>query len=452
MEIRDDSTEHQLPGDGIVVLGTQRRRFRDNYAEPVADDRGAQAVGDAMQQLLEDGFPSLRFPGGLEEEYQRDAAEPHRHYLSASLVPAMVVYAGFVAVDFFVARDVFLLSVLCRLFVLPLMAATFWLPPGARTPQKTRYTVFTWLAILIGVTLSLVACASHDPLARYGQAAVLLVPLYACVAARLPLRYALTACAGHFSVYLLLGLFYPDGPPLAGVLAQAAVLFGASAFTLVASYQLERSERYTYLEQRLAEQRRSEQSDAIRQLESLSTRDGLTGIANRRHFDESFDAEWKRAAVGFNPLSLLIADVDFFKHYNDTLGHPQGDVCLRAVATALRHVAARHGGSAARLGGEEFAILLPAHDIESSGRVADSLCAEVRAMAMPHGSSAVAPWVTVSVGAATAWPTPDDERGCKALLEAADQALYKAKVSGRDRAMHDGPWKPIDVTKSRSAG
>jgi diguanylate cyclase (GGDEF)-like protein/PAS domain S-box-containing protein len=168
-------------------------------------------------------------------------------------------------------------------------------------------------------------------------------------------------------------------------------------------------------------------------LERLSTMDGLTGIANRRHFDEFLDREWRRAARDKGKLSLVMCDIDFFKRYNDTYGHQKGDECLEKVAGVLNGTINRPGDLVARYGGEEFAVVLPDTDREGATRVAQTLQAKIEAMGLPHESSTVNKVVTISLGVATVSPAPGSSPGT--LVAAADQALYQAKHTGRNRVV-----------------
>ncbi len=183
-------------------------------------------------------------------------------------------------------------------------------------------------------------------------------------------------------------------------------------------------------EQKLLEATR--QLEAMNQrLQRLSSQDGLTGLANRRRFDESLDIEWRRATRAAAPLSLVLLDLDHFKAYNDTCGHQAGDECLKKVAVVLSRAAKRAGELAARYGGEEFVVFLPNTDMEGSTSVANQIRVGVEALAIPHVSSPVSPHVTVSVGVASTVPT----RGAPqtVLLTVADRALYRAKHQGRNR-------------------
>jgi diguanylate cyclase (GGDEF)-like protein len=167
------------------------------------------------------------------------------------------------------------------------------------------------------------------------------------------------------------------------------------------------------------------------QLRSLAFVDGLTGVANRRHFDENLHAEWRRSRRDRVPLAMLMIDIDHFKLYNDQYGHQAGDVCLQAVARVLKESFGRSHDMVARYGGEEFACLLPASGMDGALAKAEELRAAVENLHIGHKSSPVAPVVTISVGVAAI--VPDAEAHPDQLLAAADTALYAAKRDGRNR-------------------
>ena len=170
------------------------------------------------------------------------------------------------------------------------------------------------------------------------------------------------------------------------------------------------------------------QSDLLRRMALI---DGLTGVANRRQFDTLLSAEWRRCGRSGQSLSLIMIDVDHFKRYNDSYGHQQGDVCLRAVAAAIQAALRRPHDLAARYGGEEFACLLPDTALEGALLKAAEIEAAVRALALEHADAEVGGIVTVSVGVAgVAAPRHLIE---SALVEAADAQLYRAKREGRAR-------------------
>ncbi len=177
----------------------------------------------------------------------------------------------------------------------------------------------------------------------------------------------------------------------------------------------------------------TERREMEAQLRRLVLLDALTGISNRRAFDERFEQEFLRAARGHGALGLLMIDVDHFKLYNDTYGHQAGDKCLRQVAQALSATLKRPSDFLARYGGEEFAVLLPDADLAGALGAAELLLGRVRELALPHEASSVSAHVTISIGIAIAQPPVRGE--LESFLALADQRLYKAKRSGRNRVV-----------------
>ncbi|NDV18933.1 diguanylate cyclase [Pseudodesulfovibrio sp. JC047] len=168
-----------------------------------------------------------------------------------------------------------------------------------------------------------------------------------------------------------------------------------------------------------------------RKLERMSNQDGLTGLANRRCFDNTLVCEWMRNGREDSPLSLLMIDIDHFKRYNDALGHLRGDECLCSVGHILSRSARRPSDLVARFGGEEFVIVLPNTGSLGAKKVADTIHDTLARRHLDHPNSTVRPWVTVSIGIAASIPTCTNAP--EALLQAADTALYSAKKAGRNR-------------------
>ena len=177
---------------------------------------------------------------------------------------------------------------------------------------------------------------------------------------------------------------------------------------------------------------REELARANLELQKLAALDGLTGIANRRRFDEALRIEWQRGRRHGAPLSLLLCDVDSFKPYNDHFGHPAGDLCLKKVAAVLTGQLKRPADLAARYGGEEFAILLPDTSFEGALLLAENCRAALEQLALPHPHGAHG-FVTMSVGVASCIPGADQR--VEDLVHEADGALYDAKHGGRNRVV-----------------
>ncbi|MCK9372198.1 MAG: diguanylate cyclase [Sulfuricurvum sp.] len=169
-----------------------------------------------------------------------------------------------------------------------------------------------------------------------------------------------------------------------------------------------------------------------RLLEEYAFIDSLTHIPNRRRFDAVYEEEWRRALRNTTPLCLCMIDIDYFKKYNDTLGHGEGDVCLQKVAAAIVNSSARGGELAARYGGEEFIVLLPHCDEATLAQSAENIRRAVEALHIAHPASEVSSVVTVSIGCAITNPS-DRALDRDGLLKRADNALYAAKNGGRNR-------------------
>ncbi len=170
------------------------------------------------------------------------------------------------------------------------------------------------------------------------------------------------------------------------------------------------------------------QSDALR---ALTLTDGLTGVANRRAFDERLETEWRRCARARVPLALLLVDIDHFKNFNDAYGHQAGDACLQKCAAAMRSAALRPQDLVARYGGEEFAILLPHEDIAGAETVAQRVMAGIAQLSIPHERSSSGPHITVSMGVTSLTPVESVEAA--SIIKSADALLYEAKAAGRNR-------------------
>ncbi|MBC7413540.1 MAG: diguanylate cyclase [Herminiimonas sp.] len=202
----------------------------------------------------------------------------------------------------------------------------------------------------------------------------------------------------------------------------ARIRYHSTAYT----NRLQRDDAFRFL-------RESQQklADANVELQKLAALDGLTGIANRRRFDETLKTEWQRAQRNQRPLTVLLCDIDWFKMYNDAHGHPAGDLCLKKVAAVLTESLKRPTDLAARFGGEEFVLVLPDTDQEGALVVAHQCLQRVEALALPNPGATGSGFVTISIGLATL--VPGRESSFDILVDMADRALYGAKIAGRNR-------------------
>ncbi|PLA74180.1 hypothetical protein CYQ88_07310 [Hydrogenovibrio sp. SC-1] len=178
----------------------------------------------------------------------------------------------------------------------------------------------------------------------------------------------------------------------------------------------------------------SQRKQYERALEEYAYIDPLTQVANRRQFDQTFENEWRRGERNQSPLSLLMIDIDFFKAFNDSLGHQEGDDCLQQVAKAIDSSASRAGELTARYGGEEFVVLLPNNDADKAARMAETIRQNIESLKLPHPDSSISDHVTISVGFTTAdFIDQPSSHTPSQLLKLADEALYQAKKAGRNR-------------------
>ncbi|MBL4607681.1 MAG: diguanylate cyclase, partial [Pseudomonadales bacterium] len=218
-------------------------------------------------------------------------------------------------------------------------------------------------------------------------------------------------------------------------------LFGLMVFMLSCgilaaigfSYIMDRLSRVNYLQGKLLLVEKANLNKNNIQLEGLAKTDALTGIGNRRCFDEGLEEEWNRAMRKGGAIGLLLLDIDYFKQYNDTYGHQAGDECLIQIAEMLAGKIRRASDTLARHGGEEFALVLPELGPNELEKYAQRVCKTMEAQQIPHKNSKVSSVVTCSVGAASWTLRPQDK--LEDFILAADQALYKAKGSGRNKAI-----------------
>ena len=221
----------------------------------------------------------------------------------------------------------------------------------------------------------------------------------------------------------------------ANVLAFEAVTDQVAGAINLASLNAKLGATKTQLEQKTRdlEQANEHLARAIETLHHISTQDGLTGVSNRRHFDETMTLEWRRAARSRAPLTLLMIDIDYFKAFNDAAGHQSGDDTLRRVAQTLKDAVHRAADLVTRYGGEEFAVLLPETDAEHAGKIAEFIRERIEQLGIEHPASPLG-HVTVSIGVATCVP-PRDGSGADGFVGVADEAMYDAMRMGRIRVV-----------------
>jgi diguanylate cyclase (GGDEF)-like protein len=397
---------------------------------PVVRD---DAVLARLEAELKQGHRRLRFAPELEAAFQSDGFAARRWMLALLAVVGLLGYLVVSGNDLLLAPDLAdHAQLMYRITVWGGMAS---IVAGMLLTWRWRKS---WIfeALTAGNTLVLnliivwMGVSSRADAAVAHTAMITGVVMYACIAVRLRFYWALGSCA--ISVLAFAALVHGHTPWQAMVARGNLTLIAlTTVFALAVNYSFEYAERRNWLLRQIERRQRARLLDDTLRLQRLSTEDPLTALPNRRQFDVDLQRAWARAEATRQPLALVLLDVDHFKAYNDSHGHPEGDACLRQLAGVLAHWAEVHQAQVARLGGEEFALLLPGRRGAAAATVAQDLCEAVAALQRPHHASPVAGHVTVSAGVAEARP----RRGLppQALLRAADTALYQAKDSGRNR-------------------
>ena len=384
---------------------------------------------------LETGRPDLSFTPLLEKEFREFCLSQivSRGRLAASV--AFVLALAITSVAFLLSdpgADRFP-NLMAFALLYPLLGSIVLatLVPALRAHYEVITGAAIALAGLCGIYIVQVA-ALHD--ASYVLASQVLLILYAC--RFLGLRFKLgVGIAGMLIVAnALLGTLL--GLPTHELLYMTAILAAAAIIGTVSSYNWEKTLRLTFIEQRM--------------LNELAQRDGLTGLYNRRIFDDYIQRVWRQARRDEVPVEIILIDIDHFKIYNDLYGHQAGDDCLRRVAQVIQRAAKRPFDFGARYGGEEFVLVLYGPPDDYARTLPEQLRQDIMALAIQHEGSRVVPTISVSIGVAIA--DPNSGRSLTGAIQAADEALYEAKQCGRNRVIFkDASESEVETGNFRAA-
>ena len=400
---------------------------------PVGKQVSGDSVPGSLEHVLETGHRWLRFPSEIEAIFRADTLEPRRKFLTICAVIGIVGVLVGSAKSHKVLPDIAELEAhVVRVFLAVSLASLILLLSLPKSLRRYWHSKASTAVFALGMSAAIIwtGVASHVDTSTPHTTHVIGPVMYACIAVRLRFIWSCFVIAFTFLGYL----FYMRGvTPFQELVVSSNLRLQAVnyVFVLIANYYFEYNERRHWLLRRLEGQQRVALTENAERLNTLSMQDPLTGLFNRRQFDAEFSLAWGQAVVAHKSIALLMLDVDFFKRYNDTYGHPAGDACLIQVANAVAQVAASHGGVAGRLGGEEFSVLLPGKAMAEARAIAEAVCDAVRAARIEHSASTVVNYVTVSVGVALAWPIHGSD--AEQLVAAADGALYEAKNAGRNR-------------------
>lgn len=350
--------------------------------------------------------------------------------LRFTLLMGALFYALFAALDVIIAPEAlaFLWTIRFGVVIPALLVglSLTWRPWFLRYAEGIMLTA----CALGGLGIIAMLLVVPDHVAQVYYAGLMLVFIMTYTWARVSLRAATMLGWLLVLLYEIVAILILATPAWI-VVSNNFFFISCNVLAMLACRSIERYAREEFLMARrlMAEEELARQANE--ELARLAQVDGLTGIDNRRALDEALEQEWRRAKRRRNPLSIIIGDIDWFKDYNDALGHLAGDDCLRAVARALAERLLRPMDRIARYGGEEFVVLLPDTDLEGAETVAETLLLAVRELQLPHPALEDGGVVSMSFGVATLVPTP--EQGAHQLLGLADSALYTAKRTGRDR-------------------
>jgi len=316
------------------------------------------------------------------------------------------------------------------------IALPFFLLLGVTTffvSNDRLLNLLAWVGITGGsVIVMALMVKSPASVNDYYWAAMNMVVLYPFILMNMDYRYAV-ACGISVMTVFVVGASTVVMMSHGGFLTAIGVLSIAFAVGIVGGYMLERFKRSDFLQRYLAQQVVHTLKRSNIKLESLSHMDPLTDIPNRRYFDSNFEKEWGRCRRNNLPITVLLVDIDRFKLYNDSYGHPAGDHVLRQVARTIKQALRRPSDFVARYGGEEFAVVLADTGEDGARETGNRILVDIRKLYISHDyrEDQEAPYITVSIGAATEIPGADSD--ADELVEASDQALYEAKRAGRDQ-------------------
>lgn len=393
-----------------------------------------------LKHLLRWRPPPLRFDD-IEEAHFNNVTRPARlrHFIVSGFI-ALICYWLFLLADQRMIPDVYETALKVRLYWFTPYAAVLFFAglryPGfvLLLPAAVLESAVMITGLAAAFTMGWLLAHSHSDFAGMYTAGLVPIVIYGNLAQRFRFRYAL-----FFSVSVVLISVYcawsrMGQPHPYAIFDWPLVLLVTviSSHTAAMNYRYELEERRRFQWSVRAQTLRKKLAASQAQLDDMSRRDALTGVPNRRHFDEYTRHAWDAAQASNGELALLLMDVDHFKAFNDRYGHPAGDQCLRHVAQILQKAVPAESGCVARWGGEEFIVALPGMDAQAAAKVAQALCEAVQSSGLRHEASTTAGSVTISIGVAAVRPA-ESSRHVDGLVADADAALYRAKREGRNR-------------------
>lgn len=403
--------------------------------------RAVEEQINLLNQVLKASARSLRFSSDIEKQYLRHR---NRRFLDVDIkiiAAGLLVYLAFAWSDFYIGgeRAHELLMIRCSITAI-LFLGVIWIP---RSPLGGYIVPLTAVGIAVVGTSVIYFIYLLEGLPRYAYHLGLVpIQVFAMVSMRLSYRSFLVTSVFMMLVYIVIASqidLSTDTSEVGRIIMSLQPYFLAFWLVLVAmggylAYVMEAAFRSDYMKNRILALEADRLQILTRKLQLLSTTDSLTQIANRRHFEQVFDSEWRRCQRNNESLALVMVDVDAFKEYNDTYGHQMGDECLRRIAASISDGCRRSTDLCARYGGEEFVILLPQMAEQGALELANNVRQAIEDLAIEHRKSEIGV-VTISAGIACQTPQHGDQS--EDLIRLADQRLYQAKSAGRNIVLHN---------------
>ena len=394
----------------------------------------SQLVPAQIERLLQPGLRRLSFPAALELRFERSQRLQRAQRLWREGLVSIIVFNLFYLGEWLITRQITLGDLTVQMGVITPLCLTVNLLMRFNPPRWLREGSVAVMSCAISCTYLYLQQGKTPVAVAFALVGVIVTAMFSATVMRLRFRFALSVS----SVIVTAGMvFLAHDHMLAAQekITGAALMTIAIGTSMMSNYSLEREERLGYLRFLESESQRQEVSRMNRQLATLSAIDKLTGLPNRRTYEERFERIWAESAQDGTPVSLLVIDVDHFKVLNDVHGHTYGDEVLRRVGSLLPQALRSTADLAARYGGEEFVVILPHTDRESAERVAERIRALIEMAGSPPQptmpKSECLMWVTASCGICTAMASAAERK--ENLLESADMAMYQAKSNGRNR-------------------
>jgi diguanylate cyclase (GGDEF)-like protein len=402
-----------------IVSESVETRLLSQVRSSAFGGTGTAAIDPATERAI----ARYRFPEELEKAFQSHYLEhslPRARWATAiylalvAVVTAINMRGGMASGGETLLQPIYLLrlGIACPALVL-ILAATV-------TPSlQSRYQWVTSIAVIVTAMsvmgISALAAVSGMPQFQMGDVLVVVyATLFLGLLARPVIVVAAALMIGFVGIGWLLGVSSDH------LIFASAVMLASTLMCVLSALRVERLARAGFVETQL--------------LNDFAERDGLSGLYNRRMFDSLANRLWLQAKRNLEPLQVILVDIDHFKSYNDLYGHQAGDACIRQVANIIARAARRPFDFCARYGGEEFALVLYAPSGGDASAIPEQIRRETMALDIPHAHASGAGMVTVSIGSAIA--EPGSKRSLAGLIQTADEALYRAKQLGRNRALH----------------